>query len=80
MKLTCLSNNNSVTTEVSYGFNPLAWNNFGVALVGSQQYEEALNAFEQALALNPTLAIARMNANCVRSLLGHQFQETSDAA
>ncbi|MDY6939699.1 MAG: tetratricopeptide repeat protein [Cyanobacteriota bacterium] len=80
MKLTCLSHQTSVTTETSYGINPLAWNNFGVTLVGSQQYEEALNAFEQALTLNPSLAIARANANLVKLILKNQFQDASDIA
>ena len=80
MKLTCLSNQTSAIAEASYGINPLAWNNFGVTLVGSQQYEEALNAFDRALTLNPSLAIARANANWVKLILEKQFQEASDAA
>lgn len=37
-----------------------AWNNKGIALYGLGKYEEAIDAFDQALIINPENAVAKV--------------------
>lgn len=52
-----------------------AWHNLGNALAMQQQYQQALDAYEQALALEPDNQAAAANAELMRQLLQQQQAE-----
>ncbi|MDP5185750.1 MAG: VWA domain-containing protein [Alishewanella sp.] len=52
-----------------------SWHNLGNALAMQQQYEAALAAYEQALALDPEAPSPAANAELMRKLLQQQEQE-----
>lgn len=48
-----------------------AWNNLGLALRGQHRFPQAIQAFQQALARQPELALAEFNLATTRLLLGN---------
>ena len=52
-----------------------AWHNLGNSLAQQQQYEEALNAYQQALAEKPDFKQAEQNAQLMQQLLQQQKQQ-----
>ena len=59
-------------TDLASDLSPAAWNNLGVALANLEQYDEALNAFEQALKLDPTFDRAECNARRIHDRSGYR--------
>lgn len=53
--------------------------NRGTALVHSDRLEEAIEAYDQALEMQPNLEVARQNRAIAEALLRQQQQETDDA-
>lgn len=58
--------------------SPKAWNNLGVALDLLNRFEEADQAFREALEMEPDYALAWLNLGCAR-MNGRQFAEAAEA-
>lgn len=58
--------------------NADAWHNLGNALAQQQRYEDALEAYQQALGKNPDYTPSQQNAELMQQLM--QQQQQSDAA
>ena len=56
--------------DLASSLSAAAWNNLGIALASLEQYDDALNAFEQALNHDPSFDRAQSNARRMQDLVG----------
>ena len=56
--------------DLASSLSAAAWNNLGIALASLEQYDDALNAFEQALKCDPNFDRAQCNTRRMQDLLG----------
>ena len=56
--------------DLASSLSAAAWNNLGIALASLEQYDDALDAFEQALNRDPSFDRAQSNARRMQDLIG----------